>query len=170
MLMRSSIPFVFYQIFIPQKAHNLSTRRKEISTMLTRYSPYIYAILRIIVGLSFLLHGTQKIFGIPSGKAPVPITSLIGIAGVLEVLCGLLVALGLWGSYAAFLASGEMAAAYFIAHASKGFLPIVNGGELAVLYCFIFLYMAAHGSGIWSVDAFLNKTGNQLSSPTQLRN
>lgn len=109
-----------------------------------------------------MLHGTQKIFGIPGGKTPIPIASLFGTAGLLEVLCGLLITLGLWGSYAAFLASGEMAAAYFIAHASKGFLPIVNGGELAVLYCFLFLYIAAHGSGIWSVDALKQATNNHL--------
>ena len=113
--------------------------------LLVHYSPYIYAILRVIVGLSFALHGTQKVFGIPDNKTPVPIASLLGIGGLIELLCGLLIALGLWSSYAAFLASGEMAAAYFMVHAPKGFLPIVNGGELAVLYCFLFLYIAAHG-------------------------
>jgi putative oxidoreductase len=131
--------------------------------LLVQYSPYIYAILRVIVGLSFALHGTQKVFGIPGNKAPIPIASLLGVGGAIEAICGVLIALGLWASYAAFLASGEMAVAYFMLHASKGLLPIVNGGEVAVLYCFLFLYIAAHGSGIWSLDALVSKTGKKLT-------
>ncbi|BAU13000.1 DoxX family protein [Leptolyngbya sp. NIES-3755] len=138
--------------------------------LLVRYSSYIYAVLRVIVGLSFALHGTQKVFGIPGNKAPMPIASLLGVGGLIELICGLLIALGLWASYAAFLASGEMAAAYFMVHASKGLLPIVNGGELSVLYCFLFLYIAAHGSGIWSVDAWISKTGSKRSPAVELEN
>lgn len=125
---------------------------------LGRYSAYIYAILRIIAGLSFALHGTQKLFGIPGNKPPMPIASFLGIGGLLELVCGLLIAIGLFAGYAAFIASGEMAVAYFLFHASKAFLPIVNQGELAVLYCFLFLYIAAHGSGVWSVDASRRRT------------
>jgi putative oxidoreductase len=138
--------------------------------LLVSYSSYIYAILRVIVGLSFALHGTQKVFGIPGNKTPIPIASLLGVGGLLEAICGLLIALGLWASYAAFIASGEMAVAYFVVHASKGLLPIVNGGEVAVLYCFLFLYIAAYGSGIWSVDAFMSKTGNKLSTAVESGN
>ncbi|MBD3882616.1 DoxX family protein [Phormidium tenue FACHB-886] len=126
--------------------------------LLTRYSPYIYAILRIIAGLMFALHGTQKVFGFPGAKPPVPLTSLIGVGGAIELITGLLIALGLLTHYAAFIASGEMAVAYFMLHASKGFLPIVNNGELAVLYCFVFLYIAARGAGIWGIDGQLGRT------------
>ncbi|MBD1909190.1 DoxX family protein [Leptolyngbya sp. FACHB-16] len=135
-----------------------------MNPLLGNYSPYIYAILRIIVGLSFALHGTQKLLGIPGGKPPLPITSFLGFGGLLELICGLLIAVGLFTSYAAFIASGEMAVAYFMMHASKGLLPIVNGGELAVLYCFLFLYIAAHGSGVWSTDTSLRRTRSKSSA------
>jgi putative oxidoreductase len=135
-----------------------------MNPFLARYSPYIYAILRIVAGLSFALHGTQKILGIPGGKPPLSITSFLGFGGLLELVCGLLIAIGLLTSYAAFIASGEMAVAYFMLHASKGFLPIVNGGELAMLYCFLFLYIAAHGSGIWSIDASRRRTRARSSA------
>ena len=83
---------------------------------------------------------------------------------MLELLCGLLIAVGLLASYAAFVASGEMAVAYFMMHAPNDFLPILNGGELAVLYCFIFLYIAAHGAGIWSLDALISQKSPKLST------
>jgi putative oxidoreductase len=132
---------------------------------LNNYSAYLYAILRIIAGFTFTLHGSQKLFGFPGGKPPVPIASLMGIGGVIELVCGLLIALGLLTSYAAFIASGEMAAAYFMFHFPKGFLPIVNQGDLSVLYCFLFLYMAAQGSGIWSLDGLREKTTSRRSAP-----
>jgi putative oxidoreductase len=135
-----------------------------MNPLLGNYSPYIYAILRIIIGLSFALHGSQKLFGVPGNKPPTSIASFMGIGGLLELVCGLLIALGLFASYAAFIASGEMAVAYFMLHSPKGFLPIVNQGELAVLYCFIFLYIAAQGSGIWSVDASIRKTRAKSSA------
>ena len=135
-----------------------------VELSLVNYSPYIYAILRVIVGLSFTLHGTQKILGIPGSKTPMPLASLLGIGGLLELLCGLLIAVGLLASYAAFVASGEMAVAYFMMHAPNDFLPILNGGELAVLYCFIFLYIAAHGAGIWSLDALISQKNPKLST------
>jgi putative oxidoreductase len=141
-----------------------------MNPLLGNYSPYIYAILRIIVGLSFALHGSQKLLGVPGNKPPISIASFMGIGGLLELVCGLLIALGLFASYAAFIASGEMAVAYFMLHSPKGFLPIVNQGELAVLYCFIFLYIAAQGSGIWSVDAAIRKTRAKSSAPLRQGN
>ena len=119
--------------------------------VLGRFSEPAYALLRIVAGLLFAAHGAQKLFGMFGGKQP-PMWSQIWFAGVIELAAGLLIAIGLLTFIAAFLASGEMAAAYFIAHAPKGMNPLLNGGELAVLYCFLFLYMAARGGGRWSVD------------------
>jgi putative oxidoreductase len=119
---------------------------------LGKYSPYLYAVLRIVSGLMFAIHGSQKLFGVPGGKDPVELFSLMGLAGVIELAGGLLIAFGLLTSYAAFIASGQMAVAYFKAHAPQGALPNLNGGELAVLYCFLFLYIASVGSGVWSLD------------------
>ena len=103
------------------------------------------------------MHGSQKMFGIPGGTHPMPLTSLMGVAGIIEFLGGVLIAVGLFTSCAAFVASGEMAVAYFKQHAPGGPLPILNHGELAVLYCFLFLYFAAEGSGVWSVDKLLRR-------------
>jgi putative oxidoreductase len=119
--------------------------------ILGRYAEPIYAIFRIVFGLLFASHGAQKIFGVLGGQkvtAPLPL-----VAGWIELATGLLIAIGLFAGIAAFIASGEMAVAYFLAHAPHGFWPLVNHGEAAVLYCFAFLYMAAHGSGVWSVDS-----------------
>ena len=118
---------------------------------LGRLAPYFYAILRIVAGLMFATHGTQKLFGWP-GEGP-PRGDAVGIiAGIIETGGGVLIALGLYSGYAAFLASGLMAVAYFWRHQPDGLLPIVNRGELAVLYCFLWLFVAAHGPGIWSVE------------------
>lgn len=124
--------------------------------VLGKFSPQIYALLRIVAGLLFAQHGAQKLFGALGGEAQ-PIASLMGLAGVIELGGGLLIAVGLLGGLAAFIASGEMAVAYFKAHAPGGLFPIQNHGELPVVYCFLFLYIASHGSGIWSVDAARNK-------------
>ena len=124
--------------------------------LIGRFAPHLYAILRIISGLMFFLHGSQKIFGWPGGSLG-QLPMLAVIAGWLEVILGALITVGLFGSFAAFLASGEMAVAYFIGHAGKGFWPVLNEGELAVLYCFLFLYIAAMGSGIWSLDAVMHR-------------
>lgn len=121
--------------------------------LLGRYSPYLYALLRIVAGLLFAQHGLQKLFGWLGAKGAVELMSLMGAAGIIEVVGGMLIAIGLFTSPVAFIASGEMAFAYFMAHAPQGLWPIMNGGELAVLYCFIFLYFAAVGSGRWSVDS-----------------
>jgi len=121
---------------------------------LGRYAPQAYAIMRIIIGLLFFCHGAQKVFGLFGGinGAAVPLASLFGVAGVIELILGALVTVGWLAGYAAFLASGEMAAAYFIGHFPHGFWPLQNQGEEAVFYCFAFLYMATQGVGIWSVD------------------
>jgi putative oxidoreductase len=126
-----------------------------MENFLAPYAPPVYALMRIVFGLLFVSHGAQKVFGIFGGinGSAVPLSSLFGLAGIIELVLGLLITLGLLGGYAAFVASGEMAAAYFIAHFPQGFWPLENKGEEAVLYCFAFLYMATQGSGIWSIDA-----------------
>jgi len=120
-----------------------------------RFSAQTFALLRIIAGLMFAMHGTQKLLGYPAmPKAmagPLPPLIKVGGGGI-ELVCGLLIAVGLFTGIAAFIASGEMAVAYFMGHASHGFWPIENQGELAVLYCFVWLFIAAHGAGIWSID------------------
>lgn len=118
--------------------------------VLGRFAPQIYALLRIAAGLLFACHGAQKVFGVFGGQQ-MPMASLPGVAGIIELVGGLLIAIGLVASIAAFISSGEMAAAYFMAHAPKAPLPIENGGELAALYCFLFLYIAARGPGVWAV-------------------
>lgn len=121
--------------------------------ILGKYAPYFYAVLRIIAGLMFAMHGSQKLFGIPGSNPPMPLASIMGFAGIVELVGGILIAIGLFTSLAAFIASGQMAVAYFMAHAPKGAFPIENQGETALLYCFLFLYIAAQGAGIWSADA-----------------
>lgn len=119
--------------------------------LLVRVEPMVYALLRIVAGLLFAQHGAQKIFGLLGGKV-VPLASQAGLAGIIELVGGLLIAVGLFTPIAAFIASGEMAAAYFIAHAPQGFWPVVNRGELAALYCFLFLYIAVRGAGRFAVQ------------------
>jgi putative oxidoreductase len=116
-----------------------------------------YALMRIVAGLLFLWHGTQKLFGFPAAMPFDPPFHITYIAGPIELVGGLLILLGLFTSWAAFLSSGLMAAAYWMAHGTKALFPVVNGGELAALYCFIFLFISAQGSGIWSVDAARGK-------------
>lgn len=123
------------------------------------WAPCLLSVLRIMSGLLFLQHGTAKFLGIPviPQMANLPAFSLSWIAGVIELIGGALLVIGLFTRPVAFLCSGLMAAAYFIAHAPRGFYPIVNAGELAALYCFVFLYIAAAGAGPWSVDAILKR-------------
>ncbi len=123
---------------------------------LGRWTPQLFALLRIMAGVMFALHGTQKLFGWP-GDRPAATATLSIVGGVIEVATGALIAIGLWAGSAAFLASGTMAVAYFLRHAEDGFFPIVNRGELAVVYCFLFLFIAGHGSGAWSLDRLLKK-------------
>ena len=123
---------------------------------LGKHSGLCYAVMRIVVGLLFACHGAQKLFGVLGGQK-IPSTPLTITAGIIEFFGGALVALGLLAGYAAFVACGEMAAAYFRSHAPGGFWPILNQGEPAVLYCFIFLYLASKGSGRISIDGLIRK-------------
>jgi putative oxidoreductase len=126
--------------------------------VLGAYAPYLYAVMRIVVGFLFACHGAQKLFGVLGGVGPdggaAPLFSLMGLAGLIELFGGLLIMVGWLTGSVAFIASGQMAAAYFMGHSPRGFWPIMNQGELAVLYCFIFLYMASYGSGVWSIDSW----------------
>ncbi len=123
------------------------------------WTPRILGILRIIIGFLFLQHGTAKLFGVPHIAMfdGVQLFSLMGFAGMLELVGGLLILVGLFTRPTAFILSGEMAAAYFMAHAPHGLLPILNQGELAVVYCFAFLYFAVAGAGAFSIDATRSK-------------
>ena len=120
------------------------------------WSPRLLSLLRIMAAFVLMAHGTQKLFSFPSSEPQptVPLFSLFGLAGVLETFGGLFLLLGLFTRPLAFVLSGEMATAYFMAHAPRGFWPILNRGEVPVLLCFIFLYLAAAGGGVWSVDAW----------------
>ena len=124
-----------------------------MKSFMSNYSSCCYALLRIVAGFLFLWHGVQKLFGFPAGM-PADVPAFITyVAGPIELLGGILIMIGLFTNYAAFLASGLMAFAYWMAHGTKALLPLQNDGELAVLYCFMFLFIAAQGSGIWSVDS-----------------
>ena len=120
-----------------------------------RWAPSLLSVLRIVVAFLFIAHGTQKLFGVPSAepRATVALMSLLGLAGVLETFGGILLLLGLFTRPVAFILAGEMACAYFIAHAPRGFWPLVNRGEPPVFFCFTWLYFAAAGAGPWSLDA-----------------
>jgi len=118
------------------------------------WSPRVLSILRIVVGLLFLEHGLSKYFGFPQASpAAFQVIGMYGLAGAIEMVSGALVTIGLFTRAAAFIASGEMAFAYFISHFPRNFFPILNAGDAAILYCFIFLFLALEGGGPWSVDA-----------------
>lgn len=127
------------------------------------WTPRILGILRIVIGFLYLQHGTAKLFGVPHIAMfdGIELFSLLGFAGVLEFIGGLLILVGLFTRPTAFILSGEMAVAYFMAHAPNGFLPILNQGELAVVYCFAFLYFAVAGAGAFSVDSVCCKACNK---------
>ena len=127
------------------------------ATTLQLWAPRVLSILRIVAGLIFTEHGTQKLLGFPLGEGGgPPQMSLPWLAGIVEIGAGLLIALGLFTRPAAFLASGTMAVAYWYAHAPQNFFPVNNGGDAAILYCFVFLYFVFAGPGPWSVDAGRN--------------
>jgi putative oxidoreductase len=121
---------------------------------LEKYQPQLRALLRIVVALLFLEHGLAKLIHFPVAQpgAPDPLPLLLLAAAIIEIVAGVLITLGLWTRLFAFIAAGEMAIAYFMFHAPQGFWPIVNMGEGAILYCFVFLYLAAAGPGAWSID------------------
>lgn len=118
-----------------------------------RWAPRMLAVLRIMTALLFMEHGTQKLFGFPPSGNPGPeLFSLLGVQGVLEVFGGALILIGLFTRPVAFILSGDMAVAYFMAHAPESFFPVLNGGDAAILYCFVFFYIFVAGPGAWSVD------------------
>jgi putative oxidoreductase len=123
----------------------------DLNSLYAQWTPRMLSILRIVTGFLFMTHGAQKLLGYP---APMPgsLPTLIMVAGVLELFGGLLILLGLFTRPVAFILAGMMAVAYFMAHAPGGFWPLLNKGELAVLYCFVFLFLAAAGGGAWSID------------------
>lgn len=123
---------------------------------LTPYAPTMRSVLRIMAALIFMAHGTQKILGFPEGMSPAPFT-LSWIAGVLELFGGALLVIGLFTRPVAFVLSGLMAVAYFMAHAPQSFFPVLNGGDAAILYCFVFLYLVFAGPGPISVDAAIKR-------------
>ena len=122
--------------------------------MLDAWAPRLLSVLRIVAALLYLLHGTSKLFGVPptASGSTVALASRLGAAGVIELVGGGLILLGLFTRPVAFICAGEMAFAYFLAHAPRGWIPLLNQGELPILYCFIFLYLSAAGPGPWSVD------------------
>ena len=133
--------------------------------LLDTWKPRLLSIMRIVTGFLFMQHGGQKIFGYPAPQRyEFDLFSMSGVTGTLELLGGLLIVIGLFTRPTAFVLSGLMAFAYFIAHAPKGFWPILNGGELAAMYSFVFLYLAAAGAGEWSVDYFRPIAKSQKSA------
>ena len=126
---------------------------------LTRYAVPFYSIMRFVVGLMFFCHGAQKIFGwfTPPGQPGGALPPLMVVGGWIEIVAGLLIAFGLFTRVAAFISSGEMAGAFFMMHAKGSILPIINKGELAVVYCFLFFYIFLYGPGAWSLDVMLRK-------------
>jgi putative oxidoreductase len=128
----------------------------NVDRMARDAAPHLLSLLRIMAALLLLQHGTQKLLGFPPGRAAPELLSLYWFAGMIELVGGVLLALGLFSRTTAFILSGELAFAYWMGHAPRGFFPILNGGELAALYTFVFLYLAAAGPGPWSVDRMIS--------------
>lgn len=133
----------------------------KIAELWNRFSPQLRSVLRIAAAFTFTLHGTMKLFAFPAGLGPnnmtVKLISEGGLAGVLETFGGILLILGLFTRPVAFLLSGEMAVAFFQVHFPRNFWPIISGGELAMVYCFVWLYFSAAGAGPWSADEFIRR-------------
>jgi putative oxidoreductase len=133
-----------------------------------KYKPEMLSVVRIVVALLFLEHGSAKLLGFPTSPHGEPaFMTLMWIQGLIELLGGALLALGLFTRPVAFILSGEMAFAYFIAHAPQNFWPLINRGELAVLYCFVFLYFAIAGGGVWSLDRGLRNRRDDVAAPSR---
>lgn len=128
---------------------------------MSRFTPHAFALLRFMAGAMWVFHGTRKLWAWP-GDGKVATAALSITAGWIEVIAGTMIAVGFLASWAAFLASGTMAAAYWMRHGQNAFLPIENRGELAVVYCFLFLWIAAHGAGQWSVDWVLERRRTRM--------
>jgi putative oxidoreductase len=128
----------------------------SVMSFFSKYEVQVYSILRIVAGLLFMCHGSQKLLAFPPSGHAIP-HYIMFIAGPIEFFGGLLVMIGLWTRWAAFFCSGEMAYAYWTVHATHALFPLLNGGELAMLYCFMFLFILTRGSGIFSIDHFLEK-------------
>jgi putative oxidoreductase len=138
----------------------------NFDSLIAAATPRVHGILRIIIGFLFTAHGTQKVLNYPaSPNGAADLFSFMGFAGALELIGGLLIMVGLFTRITAFILSGMMAVAYFMVHAPQGFLPIVNKGELAVLYSFVFLFLSAAGAGAYSLDGLLSRRVSVASSP-----
>ena len=122
-----------------------------MASFMKQFDAQTYALLRVVAGLLFLCHGMQKLFSFPKAAPEAP-AFIIYVAGPIELVGGAFIMIGLVTRWAAFICAGQMAAAYWLAHGTKALFPLVNGGELAALYCFVFLFISAYGPGIWSVD------------------
>jgi putative oxidoreductase len=129
--------------------------RTELETV---WAPRALGLLRIVAALLFIAHGTQKLFGFPESPFSPPLLSLMGLAGILETFGGLLLLLGLFTRPVAFVLSGQMAVAYWMAHAPQSAFPVLNGGDAPILFCFVFLYLACAGPGAWSIEALRSET------------
>lgn len=123
-----------------------------MATFMKPYDAQTYALMRIVAGLLFLWHGSQKLFGFPGSLPEGMPPFIIYVAGPIELVGGILIMVGFFTRWAAFICSGQMAVAYWMVHGTKSLFPLVNQGELAALYCFVFLFIAAKGAGIWSLD------------------
>ncbi len=136
----------------------------ETNTFYATWTPRILSLLRIITGFLFIWHGSQKLFGFPPAAKPMegPMPTIVLVAGILEFFGGLLILLGLFTRPTAFILSGLMAVAYLMAHGLQAFLPIQNGGELAVLYSFVFLFLSVAGGGEWSLDRLFRKPAQNI--------
>jgi len=143
----------------------LAAEQPRRMNSLKRYADPVYCLMRLIVGLLFACHGGQKILGFPPVAKAMQLDTLGMVGGYIELICGFLIALGLFTSLAAFIASGMMAVAYFMVHSKGGFFPIINRGEAAVLYCFVFLFIVFYGGGRFSLDALIFKRRETALQP-----
>jgi putative oxidoreductase len=139
----------------------------SLESRLVGLAPWFLALLRVVTALLFLSHGTMKLLGFPASDFQPPLLSLFGLAGIIEIVGSILIILGLFTRPVALILSGEMAAAYFIAHAPQNFFPLQNGGESAVLFCFIFLYLVFAGPGAAAIDNL--RRGHIVAAPSMAR-